>query len=93
MQQLATVPGIDDIGISTNGTLLAREVTPGLPMAQALRAASVRTVNISLDTLDREDYRLTTGRDLLPEALAGIDCRDRRRVRADQIELRPDARA
>ena len=73
MQELATVPGIDDIGISTNGTLLAREATPGLPMAQALRAASVRTVNISLDTLDREAYRLTTGRDLLPEALAGID--------------------
>ncbi len=57
MQELATVPGIDDIGLSTNGTLLAREVAPGLPMAQALRAASVRTVNISLDTLDREVYR------------------------------------
>ena len=73
MQELQTVPGIDDIGISTNGTLLAREAAPGLPMAQALRAASVRTVNISLDTLDREAYRLTTGRDLFPEALAGID--------------------
>ena len=42
-------------------------------MASALRVAGVRTVNISLDTLDREDYGLTTGRDLLPEALAGID--------------------
>ncbi len=42
-------------------------------MATALRAAGVRTVNISLDTLDREDYRATTGRDFLPQALAGID--------------------
>ena len=42
-------------------------------MAQAMREAGVRTVNVSLDTLDREDYRLTTGRDLLPEALAGIE--------------------
>ena len=73
MQDLALVPGIDDIGISTNGTLLSRDVTPGVPMATALRHARVRTVNISLDTLEREDYRRTTGRDLLPEALAGID--------------------
>lgn len=73
MRELALVPGIDDIGISTNGTLLAREATPGAPMAFALKAAGVRTVNVSLDTLDRESYRLTTGRDLLPEALAGID--------------------
>nr|MDQ2660098.1 GTP 3',8-cyclase MoaA [Verrucomicrobiota bacterium] len=73
MQNLATVPGLDDIGLSTNGTLLAREVQPGLTMAAALRAAQVRTVNISLDTLDREDYRLTTGRDFLPQAIAGIE--------------------
>ncbi len=72
-QELCRIPGIDEVGISTNGTLLAREVSPDLPMASALRAAGLRTVNVSLDTLDREDYRLTTGRDLLPEALAGID--------------------
>ncbi len=72
-QELSRIPGIEDVGISTNGTLLAREVSPGLPMAWALRAAGVRTVNVSLDTLDREKYCLTTGRDLLLEALAGID--------------------
>jgi cyclic pyranopterin phosphate synthase len=72
IQNLALIPGIDDIGLSTNGTLLTREVAPGQSMARALRAAGVRTVNISLDTLNREDYRLTTGRDFLPEALAGI---------------------
>jgi len=72
-QQLATVPGIDDIGFSTNGTLLAREVKPGVPMALALREAGVRTVNVSLDTLEREVYQAMTGRDFLPQALAGID--------------------
>jgi len=72
-RDLALVPGIEDIGLSTNGTLLAREVSPARPMAFALREAGVRTVNVSLDTLDREDYCLTTGRDLLPEALAGIE--------------------
>jgi cyclic pyranopterin phosphate synthase len=73
VQELATIPGIDDIGLSTNGTLLARDVVAGTNMATAMRAAGVRTVNVSLDTLDRESYRLTTGRDFLPDALAGID--------------------
>ena len=72
-EELARIPGIDDIGLSTNGTLLAREVKPGVPMASAMSAAGVRTVNVSLDTLDREDYQAATGRDFLREALAGID--------------------
>jgi cyclic pyranopterin phosphate synthase len=72
-EQLARISGIEDIGLSTNGTLLAREVKPGVTMAAGMRAAGVRTVNVSLDTLDREQYRAATGRDLLPEALAGID--------------------
>ena len=72
-QDLARISGIDDIGLSTNGTLLAREVVPGKSMAAALRDAGVRTVNVSLDTLDREDYRLTTGRDFLPDVFTGIE--------------------
>src|SRR5450432_1722960 len=72
-ERLTKIPGIDDVGLSTNGTLLTREAKPGIAMARAMREAGVRTVNISLDTLDREDYRLTTGRDFLPETLAGID--------------------
>ena len=42
-------------------------------IAQALRAAGVKSVNISLDTLDREAYAQTTGRDYLPQVLEGID--------------------
>jgi cyclic pyranopterin phosphate synthase len=42
-------------------------------MASALRTAGVRSVNISLDTLDREAYAGTTGRDFLPQVLDGID--------------------
>jgi cyclic pyranopterin phosphate synthase len=72
-QALPSIPGIDDIGISTNGTLLAREGAEGLTMAAALRAAGVNSVNVSLDTLDPEVYEQTTGRDYLPQALAGID--------------------
>jgi cyclic pyranopterin phosphate synthase len=95
-QQLPAIPGINDIGISTNGTLLARcsrrpvgdvgsasqgpshashseAATEEKTMAQALREAGVNSVNISLDTLDRESYAATTGRDFLPQVVDGID--------------------
>jgi cyclic pyranopterin phosphate synthase len=42
-------------------------------MAQALVKAGVQTANISLDTLDPAAYQLTTGRDLLPSVLKGIE--------------------
>ncbi len=71
--QIGDLAEIDDIGVSTNGTLLAREVAPGVTMAAGLRSRGVRTVNISLDTLDREDYAASTGRDFLPDVLNGIE--------------------
>jgi cyclic pyranopterin phosphate synthase len=70
---LPSIRGLDDIGISTNGTLLPRPTADGLTMAAALRAAGVNSVNVSLDTLDPEVYAQTTGRDYLPQALAGIE--------------------
>src|ERR1700719_1763396 len=68
-QELPAIPGINDIGISTNGTLLSRATNGAGTMAQALRDAGVNSVNISLDTLDREAYAATTGRDFLPQVL------------------------
>jgi cyclic pyranopterin phosphate synthase len=73
VERLPAIPGINDIGISTNGTLLARETTPSRKMATALREAGVNSVNISLDTLDRDAYAQTTGRNFLPQVLDGID--------------------
>ncbi len=72
MRALPAISGIKDIGISTNGTLLAREVSPGVSMARALRKAGARTVNISLDTLDPDVYAAITGRDFFRQAAAGI---------------------
>lgn len=72
-RELPSLTNLRDVGLSTNGTLLTREVEPGLTMAQAVRACDFRSVNISLDTLDRAEYAKVTGRDLLPAALAGID--------------------
>jgi cyclic pyranopterin phosphate synthase len=70
---LPAIPGIRDIGISTNGTLLARETENGATMAAALRQAGVQSINISLDTLDRDFYSQITGRDFHAAVLAGID--------------------
>jgi cyclic pyranopterin phosphate synthase len=47
IRSLAAVPGIDDIALSTNAVLLA-------PLAEELRAAGVRRLNVSLDSLRPE---------------------------------------
>ena len=62
---LAAVPGIEEIDLTTNGTLLER-------YAPGLRQAGVRRVNISIDSLDPDRYRFITGGGRLDDALAGI---------------------
>jgi len=61
---MAAIPGVEAIGLSTNGTRLAA-------LAQPLREAGVRSVNISLDALDPALYRRITGGDVAA-VLAGI---------------------
>ena len=61
---MAAIPGVEAIGLSTNGTHLAA-------LARPLREAGVRSVNISLDALDHAVYRHITGGDLAT-VLAGI---------------------
>ena len=58
------IPGVEDIGLSTNGTKLAQLAAP-------LREAGVRSVNVSLDALDPGIYHQVTGGDL-ESVLAGI---------------------
>lgn len=70
--QISAIPGIQEIGISTNGTLLSK-TEGGLTMAERLVKAGVRSANISLDSLDSETYRRSTNRDLLPKVLEGIE--------------------
>ncbi len=64
--QLNKLPGVTDIGLSTNATLLA-------PLAHQLRANGVSKVNISLDTLDADRYRELSGNGNLADTLAGLD--------------------
>lgn len=72
VRQIPAIRQITNIGLSTNGTLLAREIAPGETMAKALSDAGVQSINISLDTLDPEIYSRITGRDFHAQVLAGI---------------------
>src|SRR6266508_4404650 len=85
ISQILKISGIKSLGLSTNGTLLARQITPGKTMAMALREAGVQSVNISLDTLDRDVYSKITGRDLHAQVLEGINAAIA--VGFDQIKL------
>lgn len=61
----AAVPGIEEVCVTTNGTLLPH-------LAKPLREAGVRRVNISVDTLDPEKYSCITRRGDLADAMSGI---------------------
>lgn len=56
---------LEEFTLTTNGTHLAEH-------ADTLRAAGMRRINVSLDSLDPERFRRITGRDELPRALEGI---------------------
>jgi cyclic pyranopterin phosphate synthase len=73
VRELPKIHGIRSIGLSTNGTLLGREIAPGQTTAKALREAGVQSINVSLDTLDPTVYSQITGRDFHAEVLGGIE--------------------
>jgi cyclic pyranopterin phosphate synthase len=63
---LVRVPGVKDVGLTTNGLLLAGQ-------AQNLYDAGLRRLNVSLDTLDPSRFRQLTRRDGLGQVLEGIE--------------------
>ncbi|HUV89463.1 MAG TPA: GTP 3',8-cyclase MoaA [Anaerolineae bacterium] len=63
---LARIPGIDDLAMTTNGLLLARD-------AATLAEAGLRRVNVSLDTLRPERFARITRGGRLEDVLAGIE--------------------
>ena len=65
-REAAATPGIEELCLTTNGTLLPK-------LAKPLKAAGVRRLNISLDTLNADKYRYITRRGELEQAIAGIE--------------------
>nr|MDO8078022.1 GTP 3',8-cyclase MoaA [Candidatus Freyarchaeota archaeon] len=66
VERLSSVPGIEEVSMTTNATLLADR-------ASELREVGLRRVNVSLDSLVPERYRMITGFDRLDSVLRGID--------------------
>lgn len=65
--RLVAVPGIEDVALTTNGSLLA-------PQARALRDAGLGRLTVSLDSLDPAQFSaLSGGRGRLGDVLLGIE--------------------
>jgi GTP 3',8-cyclase len=63
---VSAVPGVRHVAVSTNGYRLAE-------LAKPFADAGVAAVNVSVDSLVPERFAKVTGRDILPQVLAGID--------------------
>lgn len=66
IEMLSGIQVIDDLSMTTNGTLLAQHATD-------LKKAGLNRVNISLDTLKRDKYKNITGYDKLLDVMKGIE--------------------
>src|ERR1700692_35488 len=78
VQMLAANSRIHDLALTTNGVLFAEH-------AEALRAAGLHRVTLSLDTLRPERFLALTGRDTHAQVLAGIATA--RRVGFEKLKL------
>ncbi|MEN8173140.1 MAG: GTP 3',8-cyclase MoaA [Chloroflexota bacterium] len=58
-QRLTALPGLDDLSLSTNATLLTNQ-------AAALKQAGISRINVSLDSLKPERFKKITGGELQP---------------------------
>ncbi len=69
--RLASIPGIEDLALTTNGSLLASQ-------AAALHAAGLRRLTVSLDALEAERFRsMSGGRGEVGDVLQGIEAATR----------------
>lgn len=75
VRELAHIPGVRSLSMTTNGVLLGR-------LARPLAEAGLQRLNISLDTLDAEKFRRLTRWGTLEDVWQGI-------LSAEQAGLRP----
>jgi cyclic pyranopterin phosphate synthase len=82
---LGAVEGIRDLSLTTNGYLLERD-------AEALAAAGIKRVNVSIDSLQRDRFFALTRRDALPRVLRGLEAiaahREVRPVKVNAVAMR-----
>jgi cyclic pyranopterin phosphate synthase len=78
VSKLAAIRGIEDLALTTNGMLLDQQ-------ADALRAAGLRRINISLDALSEQVFQQISRRPGLDRVLAGVAAAQR--AGFDEIRL------
>lgn len=66
VRRLKAVEGIEQVTMTTNGVLLGEA-------ASSLATAGLDGINVSIDTLDRQEFARITRRDELPQVLGGIN--------------------
>ena len=66
VEQIAALPGVNELVLTTNGSQLGK-------MAEGLRSAGVKRINVSLDSLQPARFRDLTRTGRLEDVLAGID--------------------
>jgi cyclic pyranopterin phosphate synthase len=80
VRQLVAIPGIDEVALTTNGLLLAEQ-------AEALRAAGLARLNVSLDALREEVFTTIARRQGLDRVLAGLEAARRAGFGATTIRI------
>jgi cyclic pyranopterin phosphate synthase len=76
--RLSSVAGIRDVGLTTNGILLA-------PVARDLWNAGLRRINVSLDTMDPTQFERLTRRTGFEQVIEGIEAA--RRAGFDPVKV------
>jgi cyclic pyranopterin phosphate synthase len=66
VRMIAEIEGVDDFGMTTNGILLEK-------FAPELAQAGLQRINISLDTMNPERYRLITRNGTIEDVLSGVE--------------------
>jgi cyclic pyranopterin phosphate synthase len=70
VRMLVSIPGIEEVSLTTNGTLLAR-------YAEQLKKAGLKRVNISLDSLKPKKFAQISGSNKLSDVLQAIEVANR----------------
>jgi len=83
LRMVAAKPGLNDLALTTNGILLADQI-------DALRAAGLRRITVSLDTLRRDRFTTLTRVDQLDAVRTGLDAAHRvfGRFKIDTVVIR-----
>jgi cyclic pyranopterin phosphate synthase len=63
--KLSRISGLEDLSLTTNGSLLAEQI-------EGLSRAGLKRINVSVDTLDPDKFKRMTKRGDLPKVLEGI---------------------